>query len=103
MILLTPRFQTELGITHVTDRDIANHSTIVSDAHTNTNNVVPDVRHNVSNTHVMVSDIRRSTLKSREDTDNQNLVVSIACTLRVTEVTSLRCLDSCQVSSLNCK
>ena len=72
---------------------------MVSDVHTGANNIVPDVRCDVSNAHVIVSEIRRSTLKSREDAGDQNIAVSIACTLLVTKRPVYSCLDSRQVRS----
>ena len=81
--LLILHFQAELETDIlVTDPDIFSGSmathTIVSGAHHDTSNTdtVPDVSHDVSNTQPAVSEIRRNTLKSREDTDSRNPTVS---------------------------
>ena len=83
--MLNPRSQRELEITHATNPNIrhgvANSYAIVSD-HTDINNVVPDVRRDVSNAHLIVSEIRPNTLKIREDLNDQNIVVSIARPVR---------------------
>jgi len=68
--------------------DVANTHTIVSGVHhdpSNINNVIPDVDTDVSNTHPVVSNIRRNTSKSREDTNSQNPAVSALCTMHITE------------------
>lgn len=87
--LLTPHhFQKEPEITHIADsgirHDVANSCTTVSGVRMDANNLVPDVRHDVSNTHAIASDIHRNPLKSREGADGQNMVVSTACALSVT-------------------
>lgn len=104
--LLTSRFQTELGIDpHATapHRGAASKHTTVANGHLDISNaevIVPNARSaDVSNTHLVVSDVRgdvanirttvfgihRDKLKSRGDVDGQNQAVSIAHTLRITE------------------
>lgn len=79
LLLLTAHSQTELAInTHVTVSDIR-HNVV------NTHTIVSDIRNDVVNTHTIVSDIHRNMLKSREDMDGQNWVVSITRTLPVAE------------------
>ena len=61
--LLTLRFQNELGTdTHIT---------------------VSDVRNDVANTLITVSDVDSNALKNDEDTDNKNRVVGNTCTIPV--------------------
>ena len=65
-----------------------NTHAIVSDALddiSDANKIVPDLSHGVSNTHAVVSNIHRNTLKSHEDTVGQNPAVSTSSTLSVTE------------------
>ena len=102
-LLLTFRFQTELGInTHVTvpdiHKDAVNTCTVVSDVHRDTSNV-PGVHCDVSNTipivsevwgsipenPIVVSDIHRNRLKNCEDAGSPNQTVSAARTPTATE------------------
>jgi len=81
-LLLTVNSQTELAInTHVA---VVNTHALVSDVHhdvVNTHTLVSDVHHGVLNTHAIVSDIHWNILKSREGTDSQHQLVSVARSL----------------------
>ena len=78
--------------TDVTDSDVrhdaTNTHTIVSEVRQtlpDATNVVPDVRYDVSNTHTAVSNIDRNMLKNRGGVDNQNPRVGTSYTVPVTE------------------
>jgi len=118
--LLTSRFQTELATNaHVAAPDVGNTHTFASDAYRDISSTetVPDVLHDVSNTHagvsevrndvvntrVIVSDVRPDAPKTRRDEDSQSQTVSTTCTLSLTRrrVPTYYCIDSCQVSDLD--
>ena len=87
---LTSRSQTELERnTHVDIRhDLANTHAMVSDVHhgpPNANIIVLDVRGDASNTPAMDFDILRNALKTPEDTKSQNPAVSDPCIMHVSE------------------
>ena len=106
-LLLTVCPQTELAInSHVAvldvRHDVATTQTIVSDVYRDvvnthaavsdvqrgvmtTHSVVSDVQNDVTSTHTMVSDIHRVVTKSQEGAHGDNCLVSITCTLLVTE------------------
>jgi hypothetical protein len=49
----------------------------------NTHVAVSGIRHDVTNTHTIVSDIHRNMLKSQEGTIDKHLPVSDTCTLPI--------------------
>jgi hypothetical protein len=53
----------------------------------NTHTIVSGMDHNVANTHTMVSDIHHVIVKSQGGVDSKNVLVSIACTVSITERT----------------
>ena len=78
-LLLTVRSQTELAInTHVTVSDIRHD---VATTHT----IVSNVQNGVTSTHTMVSDIHHIMTKNQGAANGNNLPVSIARTLFITE------------------
>ena len=91
-LLRNLRFQTELEVnTDVTKtgapHDATTTHTFGSGIHrdSQSTNVVPRVRKDVSDTPAITSGIHHNTLKSREHTDGRNPGVSVACTASVTE------------------
>jgi len=85
--------QTKLGTnTHTTipgiRHDVANTHTVVSDVHcnaSNTNTTVSEVRNGITNTRTIGYGAHRHMLKSCEDTDSRNRLVSTTRTLPPTD------------------
>ena len=88
-LLPTPHSQTELAVnTHV----------IVSDTHT----AVSELGQNVANVQTMISDIHRTAAKDQKGSSSQNLPVSDSHFVHP-QMAAHRCIDSIQVSDLNCQ
>ena len=68
-------------------RSISNGSAVPDVHHDvpNTHSIVSAVRKEAANTLTIASDVHRNTVKSREDTDGQNPAVSTTLTLTITD------------------